>query len=103
MNFTGKNSSGDEYEFEECMENHKEIISLRIFIDISEDQIDSLASEIRTLSFPGNLDDGEFGDVLCKAFPKLGTLIIDPPGLSVSGHKEIKKLTNARVDKLWPA
>ncbi|CAG0929138.1 MAG: hypothetical protein F9K21_05975 [Rhodocyclaceae bacterium] len=100
MYFMGKNKAGDEYTGTECMEHHDEIID--IFIDLDDEPTDLLASEIRTLDLPCDLDDGEFGKVLCDAFPKLEAVSINAPHRKITGRKEIKKLTNAGVDDLLP-
>ena len=98
MFFTGTNKRGDDFDDSECMEHHDEIVS--ILVDVGDDPVEALASEIRTLDFPGDLDDGEFGKVLCNTFPILETAVINPPngdGFKVTGRKIIEKITNAKV------
>jgi hypothetical protein len=96
MYFMGKNKAGNEYQGAECMAHHDEIVDLEI--DFDDEPVDGLASDIRTLDLPCDLADGEFGKVLCDAFPKLETVCIFGRDFRVTGRKEIKKLTNASVD-----
>lgn len=100
MFFTGWNKSDDDFDDYECMEHHDEIVSL--LVDVGDDPVEALASEIRIKDYPGDLNDGEFGQVLCDAFPKLETAVINPPngdGFKVTGRKNIVKITNAKVEK----